>query len=180
MSERESYIDALVDKINEDFYTGEYVTEDDEVFKKYHVTQQDIRFETYLTDDELRLTVEAGVAIVEELKRINSEGFDSQAFKESWEEFEEESKLSHSLKQAAFVKNYFSTRKMLKIKEEISEIRRVGGAYEMIISNPVLDQTIFVVYAAAVDSWDENNFFNMSIYFIIRTIMRMNSIDLEE
>lgn len=45
----------------------------------------------------------------------------------------------------------------------------------MLISNPLLDQTIFVVYAAAVDSWEENDLDIRSIYFLIRTIMRMNS-----
>lgn len=179
MNGKESYIESFVEKIKEDFYTGEYVTENNMEYKKYHVTQQDIRFEAYLTDDELRRTVEAGIDIVEELIRINEEGFDKKKFETTWNNFKnEKGKYSDELDQVMFVKEYFYTEKIQKIKNELSEIRRVGGAYAMLISNPLLDQTIFVVYAAAVDSWEENDLDIRSIYFLIRTIMRMNSTDL--
>lgn len=181
MNDRESYIEAFVEKINKDFYTGEYVTENNLDYKKYHVTQQEIRFEAYLTDDELRRTVEAGIDIVEELIRINEEGFDKKKFDAAWNDFKnEKGKYSDELDQVMFVKKYFYTEKILEIKDKVNEIRRVGGAYAMLISNPLLDQTIFVVYDAAVDLWEENNLDVLSIYFLIRTIMRMNSTELNE
>lgn len=176
MNGNEPYINAFVEKIKADFYTGESINEDNEDLKKYHVIQQNISFEAYLTDAELRGTVEAGIDIVDELIRINKEGFDKKAFETAWNNFKnKKEKYSDELKQVMFVKEYFYTEKLQKIKKELSAIRRVGGAYEMLISNPLLDQTIFVIYAAAVDSWEENDWDISSIYFLIRTIMRMNS-----
>lgn len=181
MNNREIYIEAFVEKIQNDFYTGEFLTKDNKDFKKYHVIQQSICFEAYLTDEELKQTVKAGIDIVEELVRINEEGFDKKTFESAWEKFKDEKdKYSNNLAQVLFVKENFYTEKMQKIQKEICEIRRVGGAYEMFISNPVLEQTIFVVYAASVDLWDEDDVDIRAIYFLIRSIMRMNSIELNE
>lgn len=180
MNGKESYIEVFVEKIKTDFYTGEFITKDNRDFKKYHVTQQNICFETYLTDDELKRTVEAAIDIVEELIRINEEGLNKESFESAWNNFKEKDKYSNNLAQVLFVKKYFYTEKIRQIQNELSEIRNVGGAYEMLVSNPLVDQTIFVVYAAAVDSWEDNNLELSSIYFLIRTIMRMNSEDLNE
>ena len=59
MSIKEELLEIFFEKIKDDFYTGEFITENNAEYKKYHVIQQGTRFEAYLTDAELEETIEA-------------------------------------------------------------------------------------------------------------------------
>lgn len=71
--------------------------------------------------------------------------------------------------------NVPGSEEVVKIICEIDVVRRVGGAYAMLISNSGLKSAIYVVYEVLVDKFDDENLYRQSAYFMLRAIMRMHS-----
>lgn len=69
---------------------------------------------------------------------------------------------------------------MVKLIAQIDTTRRVGGAYAILISNPGLIGAICAVYEQLVDRFDDDEMYDLSGYFLLRAIMKMNSNEYKE
>lgn len=61
----------------------------EEHFYKYEVQLQNIRFVTYMSDEELESSVKMTIALLEEMKVINNDGMEEQEFRKRVTEIEE-------------------------------------------------------------------------------------------
>jgi len=64
---------------------------------------------------------------------------------------------------------------MAKLFAQIDMTRRVGGAYAIILANPGLISAICAVYEQLVDRFEDEEMYDLSGYFLLRAIMKMNS-----
>lgn len=149
----------------------------EENFYKYEVILQDIKFITYMSDEELRLSAGLAIDLLEELKRINNSGINRQVFEQIVKEKEEE-KESDVL-QVIGIWNRISTEKMAELFAKIDKVTRVGGAWAMLIANPGLISAICAVYERLVDQFDNEELYELGGYFLLRAIMKMHSSEVE-
>lgn len=146
-------------------------------FYKYEVQIQDIRFATVMTDEELKDSARLTINLLEELKNINNNGFDKAAFdkvKKDSESSKDDGKVAQLLK----IWDSMPTDGLIHIMYEINSVRRVGGAYAMLISNPGLMNAIVAVYDCLADHFDDEDLYAASAYFLYRAVMRVNSDEL--
>lgn len=138
---------------------------------KYEVQIQDIRFITYMSDNEIEESVRLAIELLEELKNINNNGIDRARLNE----IEMSVKEKDELMQQLFVWNEIFSHRISEIIDEIDELRRVGGAYAMLISNPGLKSALYAVYDRIVDDFEDVQVYVQSAYFLLRAIMKMHS-----
>ena len=167
--EKEKMIQELTQKIVDDFLVGEKKDE----MKKYKVALSDILFETQMTDEELIKSVEAAVDLMHELIHINEEGLNQEEFSKICDEKIKDGDIFSTL---LVCRECFENEKVKKIISDLTKIRRVGGAYAMLLSIPTLEDAIYSVYKAGVDQWNDNDdfYYLHGIYFLIRAIMHMH------
>ena len=66
------------------------------------------------------------------------------------------------------------------ILHKVANMRRVGGAYWMLLSRPGLISAIYAVYDRIVDNFDDENIYIQSIYFLLRAIMKVRSEEIDK
>ncbi len=147
-------------------------------FYKYEVQLQSIKFVTYMSDEELEKSIELTIDLLEELKNIDNDGVNAQILQEKIRNIETKHK-AECIKQLA-IWNEIINEKTLEIIGKIDEIRRVGGAYALLISNPCLKSAIHAVYERLVDNFDDVELYCQSAYFLVRAVMRMNSNEIQD
>ena len=172
---------AIRKEIEEKFYASiirEFRREEvEENFYKYEVVLQDIKFVTYMSDKELRLSVGLAIDLLEELRQINNSGINRQVFEQIVKENEEENE--NEVLQVLGIWNRISTEKMAELFARIDKVRRVGGAWAMLIANPGLISAICAVYERLVNRFEDEEMYELSGYFLLRAIMRMHSDEVE-
>lgn len=148
------------DKIEDNFY-------------KYDVTLQNIKFITTMTDEEVKESARLVVDVLEELKSINNGGIDKEALMKLEDEASEKYSEKRVIAMLDAVKR-FETEKLSKIISEIGKVRRVGGAWEMLVAAPGLRNGICVVFNRIVDQFDDEDIYLQCGYFLLRAVMHMN------
>ena len=150
----------------------------EEHFYKYEVQLQNIRFITYMSDEELELSIKMTIDLLEEMKEINNEGLCEQELRKRVADIEEnnEDKLMRDL----HTWNILCSEKITDLIKKLDVVRRVGGAYAMLISNPCLKSGIYVVYERLVDNFNDVELYCQSAFFLLRVIMRMHSEDVKD
>ena len=138
---------------------------------KYEVVLQDIYFVTYMTDEEVKLSAQFTIDLLEELKEINNSGIDKKKFEQLIETEEENNEVMRTIK----IWNIISTDRMHKLLAEIDRARRVGGAWALLIANPGLINAIWSIYEQIVDKFDDMELYEISGFFLLRAIMKMHS-----
>ena len=76
--------------------------------------------------------------------------------------------------------NSIKTEQLLELISKLDRVRRVGGAWAMLIANPCLISAIYAVYDRIVDSFDNDDLYMQSVFFLMRAVMQMNSDECEE
>lgn len=142
-------------------------------FYKYKVQLQDLRFITYMSDEELERSIKLTIDLLEEMKAINNSGMYGKVFRKKVTDIEEQ--CEDEIMRQLYIWNVLCPKEVVKVISEIDMVRRVGGAYAMLISNPGLKSAIYSVYEVLVDNFDDVNLYCQSAYFILRAIMRMHS-----
>ena len=144
----------------------------EEGYYRYEVEIQFIHFKTDMTDQELKETVKLTIDLLEELKNINNEGLD----KENFEDLLAEAKRPENEKLwPLWMWNQVRTNSIDRIVQEIDDVRRVGGAWSMLIANPQLETATLAVYQRIVDVFDDTELYETCAWFLLRSIMRMHS-----
>lgn len=150
----------------------------EERFYKYEVQLQNIRFVTYMSDEELELSVKMTIDLLEEMKVINNDGMVEQEFRKKIADIEEHNE--DEFMRELYIWNILCSQKIIEIIGKIDRVRRVGGAYAMLISNPGLKSAIHVVYERLVDNFDDVELYCQSAFFLLRAIMRMHSEEIKD
>lgn len=141
-------------------------------FREYEVPLQSIRFVTRMTDDELRKSIALTIDLMEELKVVNNSGMNAEKLKEKAANIESSSR--DELLQQIAVWKVICNEKIYEIIREMNAVRRVGGAYAMLISNPCFKSAMYAVYDKIVDNFDDEELYYESAYFLVRAVMRMH------
>lgn len=76
-----------------------------------------------------------------------------------------------------FAWNKLETDRMEAIIVELDHVRRVGGTYALLLANPCLRSAIYAVFYRLADCFDDTDLYINSAYFMLRAIMKMNSIE---
>lgn len=155
-------------------FQKEMVEED---FYKYEVQLQSIKFVTYMSNEELEKSVELTIDLMEELKILNNDGMNAQMLQEKITNIEMQ--YEDELMRHIALWNEIFTERIHKIIGKINVIRRVGGAYAMLISNPCFKSAIYAVYERLVDNFDDEELYCQSAYFLVRAVMRMHSNEIQ-
>ena len=158
-----------------DNFQKEAVEED---WYKYEVQLQSIKFVTYMSNEELEKSIELTIDLLEELKNLNNDGMNTQIIQEKTANIE--TQYQDELMQQIALWSEIFTERIHEIIGKIDVIRRVGGAYAMLISNPCFKSAIYAVYERLVDNFDDEELYCQSAYFLVRAVMRMHSVEIED
>jgi len=142
-------------------------------YHKYDVVLQIYKFITYMTEEELKQSAKLTVELIEEMKKINNGGMNKPAFEHLIEELE--AKETDEVLLVFGLWNKIATDEIRKLIAELDTVRRVGGAWAMLISNPALISAICAVYERLVDQFDDEDLYAESCFFLLRAVMRMHS-----
>lgn len=163
--------EILIRKVNEEFRLERL---SDNYFK-YKVELQGIEFITDMSIDEIAESAKLTVDILEELKTINNSGLNKSELKRIEKEVKEAD--DSEVTQLLGIWNRIATCELTELMYELDRVRRVDGAWAMLIANPCLVSAIYAVYDRMVDSLDDDKLYLISAYFLMRAVMRMNSHD---
>ena len=156
-------------------FQKEMVEED---FYRYEVQLQSIKFVTYMSNEELEKSIELTIDLLEELKNLNNGGLNARMLQEKVRNIE--TKHQDELMQQLAIWNEIFNEKIYEIIGRIDVIRRVGGAYAMLISNPCFNSAIYAVYERLVDNFDDEELYCHSAYFLVRAVMHMRSDEIQD
>ncbi len=154
------------EKISEDSYS-------------YVVELQSSKFITEMTDNELAESARLTVDILEELKKVNNKGIHREELEKIEMENDRDEPSGGNVRQTMGVFKAISTDRLSGIINELDDVRRVGGAYAMILANPCLISAINAVFWALIDSFDDDTLYLRCCFFLMRAVMRMHSNEYE-
>ena len=167
--ERHYEIEKEMLEIINDEFKREELTED---FFKYEVELQGSKFVTVFSDDELKKAAKLAVDVIEELKEINNNGINKTEVEKIVGKIKE-SKESEIMGVLYFY-GQISTDRLKVLVGELDIVTRVGGAWAMLISNPMLISAICAVYERIVDNFDDEDLYSTCCFFIMRAVMKMH------
>lgn len=144
----------------------------EENYYKYEVEIQTIKFVTEMEDGELRDSVRLTIELLEELKNINNDGL----HKEQFENLLAESKNQENQPLwPLWLWNQICTDEMCHILQKLDDVRRVGGAWALLIANPQLMTAVLAVYQRIVDNFSDTGLYETCAWFLLRSVLRMHS-----
>ena len=152
-----------------------YVDEDNEkkiMIYRYNVSMFDdqIKFTTYMSEDEVRMTCKYAVDIIEELMLINNSGLTKEQYKLIYDRNKIMESEYDNLKE---IWNRIKTERLEKIMTELIEFRGISDLSAYTISLPYLRSIIINMYDRIVDRFDDKDMFYLVVSYIARGIMRM-------
>lgn len=157
------------------------VEEGTDGYCKYVVQLQNVKFETFMTNEELRKSISLTVDILEEMKSINNNGINKECLKKLEQKISSEHKFKEdSGLNSLFIWNEIESDRVKEIVIELNQVRRVGGAYALILANPCLRSALYSVFNRLVDCFDDDNLYLKSGYFLLRAIMKMHSTEIKD
>lgn len=170
----------LLKKFKKDFVP----TDVDNGYSMYEVDIQNLRFRTFINDEELSMAMDYAFEILEELKNINNYRLTKEQFEElvknHRETFRIDDKEFSEMMLPVSVYNKFATEELEMLLIGIANLRRVGGAYWMLLCRPGLISAVFAVFDAIIDKFDDDNYYIQSIYFLFRAILKVRSEEIDK
>lgn len=152
----------------------------EENFFQYEVTLQSVHFFTCMTEKELRESARLTVDFLEEFKQIHASGLTRERLQQIEKEVENEGHAPGDVMYIMKIWTHLKTERLQHLIAETDQVRRVGGAWAMLISNPAFISAIYAVYEKLVDQFADEELYYMSAWFLFRAIMRMHSDEVEE
>ena len=163
--------EALIKAVNDEFRREEIA----ENYFKYIVELQGNRFITAMSLDEVEESARLTVDILEELKNINNSGINRAELERTEKEKNRNETEGGNVMQILGIWNCIKTDRLSEIIYELDRVRRVGGAWALLLANPCLISAIYAVYDRIVDSFDDDELYLQSAYFLMRAVMKMHS-----
>ena len=167
-NERKTMEDELCEAVVEKFRKNKL----EENYYRYIVEIQTISFTTDMEDSELKESARLTISLLEEMKNINNNGLHKEQFEEML--IEAKSQENQPL-WPLWLWNQMCTNKMGRTLHELDDVRRIGGAWAMLIANPQIMTAILAAYQRIVDNFDDTHLYETCAWFLLRSIMRMHS-----
>lgn len=164
--DREAVKIAFAEKIK-DCATGQTVLEK----KEYRIKLKNETFITLVSDAELEVAADLAVDMVEELKRINITMHKSQL-----EELTNKVRNCESAVEQIIMMHSIFTDRMQNLFEQAADCMRVGGAYYMLLSEPLMTSAVFSAFNVLVDNGNDEEYYVSCVYFLLRSILKMHCI----
>lgn len=175
--EEHSEIEEVLIKAVNDQFRKEKSSEN---YFKYEVVLQGNKFIAAMSVDEVAESAKLTVDILEELKNINNRGINRDELKRIEKQEDRHETDGDNVMQILGIWNSIKTEQLLELISKLDRVRRVGGAWAMLIANPCLISAIYAVYDRIVDSFDNDDLYMQSAFFLMRAVMQMNSDECEE
>lgn len=175
--EEHSEIEEVLIKAVNDQFRKEKISEN---YFKYEVVLQGNKFIAAMSVDEVAESAKLTVDILEELKNINNSGINRDELKRIEKQEDRHETDGDNVVQILGIWNSIKTEQLLELISKLDRVRRVGGAWAMLIANPCLISAIYAVYDRIVDSFDNDDLYMQSVFFLMRAVMQMNSDECEE
>ena len=171
-AEEHSEIEETLIKAVNDQFCKEEISEN---YFKYEVVLQGNKFITEMSVDEVAESAKLTVDILEELKNINNSGINRDELKGIEKEVDRHETDGNNAVRILGIWNRIKTEQLSEIISELDRVKRVGGAWALLIANPCLISAIYVVYDRIVDSFDNDKLYMQSAFFLMRAVMKMHS-----
>lgn len=168
--ERHSYVTEMPKVINKEFLIAEGE------LNTYKVKLQRLTFICGYTDDEIQNMTDVCIDILELLKKHNNEGLTRDKLRAIQKECGGDDSFISRLK----YNNKVCTSDIEDQITRLCKITRVGGAYAMILSIPVIKDSIVAVFEVAVDKWDDEEMYAEALFFLVRSAMHMHCEEISE
>lgn len=169
---------TLVSGIVQD-YRKEKIEGHDNLYK-YDVTIHEVRFITAMTDEELRESARLTIDMLEELKKLNNNGLTKEKFDEMYAKLKEDDGEFSDFMPPLTMWNKMASKEMTELLGEMDKLRRVGGAYAMLLANPCVKGAVVGVYGLIADKFDDDELYMVCAYFLLRAVMKMHSNEHED
>ena len=148
---------------------------------KYEAELQNMKFVTCMSDDEMKKCIVFTVDILEEMKTIsNNNGINRQYLNDLKQKITSKHKFTEPGFDSIIVWNEIESDKIKEIIVELNQLRRVGGAYALMLANPVFKSTLYSVYCRLLDCVNDDDIYLKCGYFLLRAIMKMNSTSIDD
>lgn len=144
----------------------------EENYYRYEVEIQTIKFVTEMEDGELRDSIRLTIELLEELKNINNNGLNKITFENMLTEAKSQEKQKLW---PLWLWEQIHNDEIDRIVREIDDVRRIGGAWAMLISNPQIMTAALAVYQQIVDNFDDTGLYETCAWFLLRSVLRMHS-----
>ena len=174
LEDRSDLEELLVRTVN-DRFRRERIEEN---FYYYVVELQGNKFKTAMTASEVEESATLTINLLEELKNMNNNGLNRSELKKIVDETNR-TVDSSGVVQVISIWMRISTDKLRTILSELDRVRRVGGAWAILIADPILISAIYAVYERIVDAFDDEELYSQSAFFLMRAVMKMHSDELQ-
>jgi len=168
---RKDFEEILIEAVKEQFQR-EYLESD---FYKYEVELQNIKFVTIMSDQELELSAKLTLDLLAELKKMNDKGFNAVKLNEIVLAAREKHENNDVMRVWKISRDICALGTIPGIIEQLHEVRRVGGAYARLISDPLLMNAVYVICEKLIDHFDNDALCRQAAFFLLRAIMKMHS-----
>ena len=132
------------------------------------ITIQKIKCISYLSKNELKKSVHMVIDILEELKKLNNSGMDKSQLEKIEKKVES---IQDYVMQTFQIWNKISTENLEKLIEQTLEIRNVNFTTAIIFDRPKMISSIISVFFMQVDKFDDEELYELSVWFLLRTFM---------
>lgn len=134
MEEHSEIEEVLIKAVNDQF-RKEKISEN---YFKYEVVLQGNKFIAAMSVDEVAESAKLTVDILEELKNINNSGINRDELKRIEKQEDRHETDGDNVMQILGIWNSIKTEQLLELISKLDRVRRVGGAWAMLIANPCL------------------------------------------
>lgn len=162
--------DEVVKRIMEN--DNPYVVKDGE---HYDVTAVNLHFTCSYSDDEIKKIASLCLDLLEELRRINEDGYTKEDLNQVKNLKDDDTQLLGNIR----IYNSFKTEKIEDIILDLGDVTRVDGAYYMVISKPAFIQGINVVFSFIIDNFENAEAYFSALFMLIRCAMHMHGDEIE-
>ena len=138
------------------------------VWDEFDITIQKIKCISYLSKNELKKSVHMVIDILEELKKLNNSGMDKSQLEKIEKKVES---IQDYVMQTFQIWNKISTENLEKLIEQTLEIRNVNFTTAIIFDRPKMISAIISVFFMQVDKFDDEELYELSVWFLLRTFM---------
>ena len=146
---------------------------------EFTVLLQGLQYKVEMTEEELKEISGCAMDILDEFEEMYRNGMTKEALQRMTEEEENTIGRKNGIAEV-FVMQKIATPALNKILGRLSEIMGVGGAYDMFISRPAFLSVLYAAYFRLAGQPEDQMAYYQSLYFVLRGIMRMRSLEDEE
>lgn len=132
----------------------------------------DSQYKTYMSYADMKISVGLTIDIIEELKNINNKGLVKKEFCKILDDID---KMSNESMRLMEMWNRIATDTLNRLIYELDCVRRVGGAWAFFIANLEVHSAILAIYNSIVDSFDDEELYIQSVFFLLKYVMKMRS-----